>query len=120
MDAKRTSRTKVAVLVVAVVLGASVGAVAAGILPEAAQPSSRAAQAWTDRLTAQAEAMQQRRTMDAWSLRLTEQARLRTNDAWSERLNGIADTLGARGMSERATQAWTDRLNGLAGQLSPR
>lgn len=57
--------------------------------------------------------------MAAWSLRLERQAEdyraAREAQAWTARLNGLADEVGARAMSDRARQAWTLRLNGLGG-----
>ena len=65
---------------------------------------------------------------DAWSGRLTQQAQYlqeralaaRAAAAWSERLTGLAAIEGkapapsATGMSDRAIAAWADRLTGLA------
>ncbi len=57
--------------------------------------------------------------MAAWSLRLERQAEdyraARAAQAWTARLNGLADEVGARGISDRAREAWTLRLNGLGG-----
>ena len=114
MTGRITTRTKVVGLALAAILGTSMGAIVAGILPTEPQASERGMQAWSDRLTQQAEAYRQNRINEAWTLRLTGIVRQRADDAWTDRLTGIADELGARGMSERATQAWTDRLNGLA------
>ena len=89
---------------------------------------ARANDAWSQRLTGQAQAQQQEaqrmeRAQAAWSQRLTElavaykaeQARVeRANAAYAERLTGLAQHLGVGGSSDRANQAWTDRLNGLA------
>jgi hypothetical protein len=93
---------------------------------------SRAAQAWTDRLTAQAAAIQDDaradRASDADTQRLVARANAyfeeaaaaeQANDAWSDRLNGLAaDATG--GMSPRVAAAWTARLNGLAGETASR
>lgn len=59
---------------------------------------------------------------DAWSNRLTGQAQVRDEaraaraaSAWSQRLSGLAERQhGAAGMSDRAIAAWADRLTGLA------
>lgn len=73
--------------------------------------SDRASDAWSERLTKQAE-------------HLEEEARAaRTADAWSQRLNGLAAInfrelaeleQRAAGMSDRAIDAWADRLTGIA------
>jgi len=114
MNGQRKTHTKLVGLALAGVLGASTGAFVAGVLPVRHGASEQGMQAWTDRLNAQAEAYHQARVADAWTLRLTEQARERGNQAWTDSLNAQADALGLRGMSDRAKQAWTDRLNGLA------
>lgn len=71
------------------------------------------------------------RANDAWSERLTKQAEhlqdeaqaARAASAWSQRLNGLAainfrglaeSEQEAVGMSDRAIAAWADRLTGLA------
>jgi hypothetical protein len=41
-------------------------------------------------------------------------AQERVDEAYADRLNGLADAQGLRGMSDRAAQAWTERLSGLA------
>lgn len=65
----------------------------------------------------------QERANDAWSERLTRQAeyyqersaeRERAMDAWSDRLSGLAEESSESGMSDRAKEAWTERLEGLA------
>lgn len=84
----------------------------------------RADDAWSERLNAQAQAVQEQaradRAADAYAARLTAQAEAyiaakvaeqRANQAWTDRLNAQA---GKTGMSERAAAAWTARLNGLA------
>ena len=72
--------------------------------------SNRATDAWTERLTEQAEHLQQEaraaRAANAWSQRLTGLA--------ATNLGGLETEQGAIGMSERAIQAWADRLTGLA------
>ena len=83
--------------------------VAAGF-PEISE-SDRANDAWSGRLTKQAEHLQ-------------EEARAaRAANAWSQRLSGLAAVnfrglaefeQGAVGMSDRAIVAWEDRLTGLA------
>lgn len=83
--------------------------VAAGF-PEISE-SDRANDAWSERLTKQAEHLQ-------------EEARAaRAANAWSQRLSGLAAInsrglgafeQGAVGMSDRAIVAWADRLTGLA------
>ena len=89
---------------------------------------ARAENAWSQRLTGQAQAQQQEearmeRFNAAWSQRLTEQANAheaetaraeRANAAYAQRLSELAEHFGVGGMSDRAIQAWTDRLNGLA------
>ena len=85
------------------------------ILVAAAVPgmfeSDRANDAWSERLTKQAEHLQD------------EARAARAANAWSQRLNGLAAISflglaefeqGAVGMSDRAIAAWTDRLTGLA------
>lgn len=90
-------------------------------------------EAWSTRLTQQAERLQQQqasdearleRAHDAWSQRLqaqlvshqAEQARAeRARQAWSDRLTGLAGSSpGLAGMSDRAAAAWTERLTRLA------
>jgi hypothetical protein len=114
MNGQLKSRKTVAGLALAGILGASVGAFVAGVLPVTPQVSERGAQAATDRLNGQAEAYHQARVDSAWTLRLTGIARQRADQAATDRLNAQADALGLRGMSDRAAQAWTDRLNGMA------
>jgi len=67
--------------------------------------------AWSQRLTQQAQYLQDRaaaaRAADAWSTRLTELAEL----------EGKAPVPAASGMSARAIEAWSDRLTGLAEYL---
>lgn len=85
------------------------------ILVAAAVPgifeSDRANDAWSERLTKQAEHLQD------------EARAARAANAWSQRLSGLAAInfrgpaefeQGAVEMSERAIAAWTDRLTGLA------
>ena len=114
MNGQRKTHTKLVGLALAGVLGASAGAFVAGVLPVKHGASEQGMQAWTDRLNAQAEAYHQAKVDNAWTLRLTEQARERGEQAAKDRLNAQADALGLRGMSERAQQAWTDRLNAQA------
>lgn len=114
MNGQRKSRTAIVGVALAAVLGVSTGAFVAGILPAQDGMPGRAVDAWTDRLTQQAEAYHQERVNDAWTNRLQGQAMQRVWDAWTARLNAQADAQGQRGMSERARQAWTDRLSGLA------
>ncbi len=68
------------------------------------------------------------RANDAWSQRLSQQAQQlqdqaraeRARDAWTSRLTGLAELEGkvpeqkAAGMSDRAIAAWSARLTGLA------
>jgi hypothetical protein len=65
--------------------------------------SDRSNGAWSERLTKQAEHLQ-------------EEARVaRAASAWSLRLSGLAEfEQGAVGMSDQAIAAWSDRLTGLA------
>ena len=85
------------------------------ILVAAAVPgmfeSDRANDAWSERLTKQAEHLQD------------EARAARAANAWSQRLNGLAAISflglaeleqGPVGISDRAIAAWTDRLTGLA------
>jgi hypothetical protein len=70
--------------------------------------NERANAAWSERLTQQAEYLQERalaaRAADAWADRLTGLAKL----------EGKAPAPAVVGMSDRAIAAWADRLNGLA------
>jgi len=67
--------------------------------------------AWSERMTQQAQYLQERaaasRAADAWSTRLTGLAEL----------EGKAPAPAAPGMSARAIKAWSDRLTGLAEYL---
>jgi hypothetical protein len=67
--------------------------------------------AWSERMTQQAQYLQERaaasRAADAWSARLTGLAEL----------EGKAPAPAAPGMSARAIKAWSDRLTGLAEYL---
>jgi len=114
MNGQLKTRTKVVGLALAGVLGASLGAFVAGVLPTDSQMPDRGAQAWTDRYAGLAEEYRQDRLNGAWSARLHGLAMERVWDAWTARLNGLAEEREQPGMSERAQQAWTDRLNGLA------
>jgi hypothetical protein len=116
VNAQQKSRTKVAGFLLAGILGASVGVVAAGVLPGQPGATERGLNAWGERLTQQAAAYRQERSNAAYAARLRAMAQERVNHAYADRLNGLADAQGLRGMSDRAAQAWTDRLNGLAGQ----
>jgi hypothetical protein len=116
MNAQQRSRTKVAGIVLAGVLGASVGVVAAGVVPSQPGATERGMQAWSQRLSDRAETLRQERSDAAYGARLRLVSQERVDDAYSDRLNGLADANGSRGMSDRAAQAWTDRLNGLAGR----
>jgi hypothetical protein len=112
MNAQQKSPTKVVGLVLAGILGASVGVVAAGVLPSQPGMTERGMTAWGQRLTHQAEAYRQERSNAAYGARLRLMAQERVNEAYVDRLNGLADAQGLRGMSDRAAQAWTDRLSG--------
>lgn len=114
MNARQMSRTRIAGLVLAGVLGASAGVAAAGVLPTRSGPSERGLSAWGQRLTEQAEAQRRQRSDSAYAARLRLMAQQRVDAAYSARLTGLADADAVRGMSHRAAQAWTDRLNGLA------
>jgi hypothetical protein len=114
MNAQQRSRSKVAGLVLAAILGASVGVVAAGVLPGRPGASERGMNAWGQRLTQQADAYRQERSDFAYGARLRLMAQERVDEAYADRLNGLADAQGLRGMSDRAAQAWTERLSGLA------
>lgn len=74
--------------------------------PDQANDAGNAA--WSERLTQQAEYLQERalaaRAAAAWSDRLTGLAKL----------EGKAPAPAVVGMSDRAIAAWADRLNGLA------
>lgn len=84
----------------------------------------RAGDAWSERLNAQAAAVQEQarseRARQAYTDRLmahaaayqeAQETREIADQAWADRLNGLA---GTTGMSDRAAAAWTARLNGLA------
>jgi hypothetical protein len=114
MTGQLKTRTKVVGLALAGILGASLGAFVAGVFPTNPQMPERAIQAWTERYAGLAEHVRQERVNDAYSARLRGEAMVRVWDAWTDRLNGLADAQALRGMSDRAAQAWTDRLNGLA------
>jgi hypothetical protein len=88
----------------------------------------RADDAWSERLNAQAQAVQEQardaRARQAYTDRLTAEAeaylaaksaQAQADQAWTDRLNGLA---GKTGMSDRAAAAWTARLNGLAEQYA--
>lgn len=92
--------------------------------------NSDADQAWSDRLTAQAQAIQEdagaQRAADAYSQRLIAQAqaylaeaakRQTATQAWTDRLSGLAPDDDS-GLSQRASAAWTARLEGLAEHLT--
>ena len=110
MNARQRSRSKIAGLVLAAILGASVGVVAAGQPGE----TERGRNAWGQRLTDLAEAYRQQRSDFAYAARLRLMAQARVDEAYADRLNGLADAQRLRGLSDHAVQAWTDRLNGLA------
>lgn len=114
MKGHQRSATKVVGLVLAGILGASAGVVAAGVLPGQTGMTERGMNAWAQRLTHEAEAHRQERSNSAYGARLRLMAQERVNTAYVDRLNGLADAQGLRGMSERAERAWTDRLRGLA------
>jgi hypothetical protein len=104
------TRSKVIGLLEGTVLGlVLVAAIAVGT--SANRQSESGLQAWTDRLQAQAESYAQTRIRQAWTSRLEAQAQQQVNNAWTDRLNGLAAGAGA---TARANTAWTDRLNGLA------
>ena len=99
----------------------------AAAFPGVSEPG-RANDAWSERLTSQAEHVQREaqatRAANAWSQRLNgltefEQGAVGMSDravaAWADRLTGLAEfEQGAGGMSDRAIAAWADRLSGLA------
>ncbi len=114
MNAQQKSRTKVAALVLAGILGVSVGAIAAGLLPARPEMSERGMQVWGERLSQQAETFRRDRADEAYASRLRAVAQQRVDDAWIARLNAFADEQGLRLMSDRVADAWTARLNGLA------
>jgi Flp pilus assembly protein TadB len=74
--------------------------------------NERANAAWSERMTQQAEYLQERALA------------ARAADAWSARLTGLAELEGkvpeqkAAGMSDRAIAAWSARLTGLAEYLA--
>jgi hypothetical protein len=76
------------------------------------QPNLLGNAAWSERLTQQAEYLQERalatRAAAAWADRLTGLAKL----------EGKAPAPAAVGMSDRAIDAWGDRLTGLAEYLA--
>ena len=116
MQSKRSFRLKVAGLAMAALLGGSVGAFVANVLPGNSGVSERGMAAWSERLTRQYEAYRQARADDAYSDRLTKLAMARVWQAYGDRLNGLADEVRADRMASRVSQAWTDRLNGLADE----
>lgn len=114
MNRRQMTRRKIAGLVLAAVFGAGGGVVVAGVLPARSGPSERGMSAWGQRLTDQAEAQRRERSDAAYGARLRLLAQRRVDEAYAARLNGLADARVVGGMSGRAAQAWTDRLNGLA------
>ncbi len=90
---KLQKRSTVAVAALVMIL---VGAAIPG-----ASVSDRASEAWSERLTRQAEHVQD-----------TARA-ARAATAWSQRLSGLAEREAA-GMSDGAIAAWTERLTALA------
>jgi hypothetical protein len=74
--------------------------------------NERANAAWSERLTQQAQYLQERALA------------ARAAAAWADRLTGLAKLEGkvpdqkATGMSDRAINAWADRLTGLADYLA--
>lgn len=87
-------------------------AIGFGRVPGPNQANAAGDAAWSERLTQQAEYLQERA------------AAARAADAWSTRLTGLAELEGkapapaAPGMSARTINAWADRLNGLAEYLA--
>lgn len=84
---------------------------------------NRTQQAWSDRLTGQAEALAladitRSREADAarWQAMADYYRKERADRAATDRLSGLAEHLGVTGLS-RAQQAEADRLTGLAGYL---
>jgi membrane-bound lytic murein transglycosylase len=79
-----------------------------GLAQQAAQQASRqrADDAYAQRLSEQARAQE-----------TSQQARERADDAYAQRLTEQARSLQADATRGRADQAWTDRLNGLAEHL---
>lgn len=114
MNGQQRAFPRVVGLVLTVTLAASVGIVTAGVLPDEPSTNERGMDAWSQRLARQAETDRRERANSAYSARLRLMAQERVDGAYVERLNGIADAKGLRGMSSRAAQAWTDRLDGLA------
>ncbi len=119
-----------------VAIGAFVAVFAIGIslrISGSEEPDpGRAAQAWTDRLTAQAAAVEEAARADRGSeadmQRLVARAEAyfeevartqRARDAWTDRLNGFAAE-ATGGMSRRVAAAWAARLDGLAAHLASR
>ena len=85
-----------------VVVAALVMILVAAALPGATM-SDRANDAWSERLTSQAEHVQ------------NGARAARAASARSQRLSGLAELeRGAPGMSDRAIAAWADRLTGIA------
>jgi hypothetical protein len=112
-------------------LVATVGVLAIVALTISLRPSGStdtADQAFTDRLDGQAVAAQQAARVEAveaaYGQRLAAMAdayfedvaqREQAEQAWSDRLNGLAVETGVRaGIGPRVAAAWTARLNGLA------
>jgi hypothetical protein len=119
------SMRQVRSLVIVALMAGVFGAAGCSATPARERPN----EAWSQRLTQQAESLharaaRQERSEAAWSARLAGQAdayvaergRLqRANGAWSLRLTELTDRLmGDASRSNRASQAWSDRLNGLA------
>ena len=114
MNTQQNSRARVAGLILAGVLGASGGVVAAGLVPARPVMSEHGMRVWGQRLTEQAEILRRDRADAAYGARLRAVAEERGAHAWTARLDGLAAERGVSGMSDRAANAWTARLNGLA------
>lgn len=85
-----------------------------GRIGGASQANEAGNAAWSERMTQHAQYLQERalaaRAADAWSQRMTEIAKA----------EGKAPAPASPVMSDRANQAWADRLNGLAEYLTVR
>jgi hypothetical protein len=102
MKGLRNSRSTTRGVLAAVIIGAALAACAVVAGPiDPVQPTDAGRQAWSERLEEQAHAYREARMWSAWTARLSAQANAQS----------------LRGMSERAIQAWTVRLNGLADNI---
>jgi hypothetical protein len=116
-------RRYIIVVVVAALLALVASSALVPVAPTEAPSLSRAQQAWADRLTQLAEAQtiadiaRSRRTEAArWQAMADYYRQQRANQASTDRWTGLAEHLGATGLS-RARQAEAERMTGLAEYL---